>query len=420
MGGVRSYGATDDSATASDQYAAASSLGNGSVHGEENEPQDQSNTARRKLKQFYERNFGLFLVFLAQTCGSAMNTAAKLLATGYETKFHALQIIFVRMSCTTVLSCLYIWYNKIPRSRGVTGLLILRGFAGFVGLFGLYYSLSWLEFADATVIAFLIPTMTALVCWIWLKEPYTLKEALAGLLAFTGVLFVARPPWLFPSVPLDPISGRPTEPRSDPSSDSLSSLAIGMLGVQPPTLPPVSAEQRTVAILLAVLGTFAASIAYATIRVIGKRAHSLVSVTYFAFLSTAGSAFIIFVHPDLKFVMPESLGQWGLIAVIGFAGFALQFLLTEGLQREKGGRATNLTYLQLVFALLVERIIWGTTPPIESLFGAVLIIVAAVWVSLQKNAEKKEVKAVDEERSLLGDDQEQVEDRRRSVVSMDN
>lgn len=67
-----------------------------------------------------------------------MSTAAKLLATGYETKFHALQIIFVRMSCTTVLSCLYIWYNKIPRSRGVTGLLILRGTAGFVGLFGLY------------------------------------------------------------------------------------------------------------------------------------------------------------------------------------------------------------------------------------------------------------------------------------------
>lgn len=67
-----------------------------------------------------------------------MSTAAKLLATGYETKFHALQIIFIRMSCTTILSCLYVWYNKIPRSHNVTGLLILRGTAGFIGLFGLY------------------------------------------------------------------------------------------------------------------------------------------------------------------------------------------------------------------------------------------------------------------------------------------
>ena len=261
--------------------------------------------------------------------------------------------------------------------------------------------------------------MTALVCWAWLREPYTIKEALAGLIAFTGVLFVARPPWLFPGKPVDPITGEPSKAPENPDSNSLSVLAFGMMGEKGPALPSVSAEQRTLAILLAILGTFGASTAYATIRVIGKRAHSLISVTYFAFLSTVGSAFIILVHPDLKFVMPENLTQWGLLAIIGLAGFALQFLLTEGLQREKGGRATNLTYLQLVFALLIERIIWGTTPPVESLFGAMLIIGAAVWVSLQKNAEKG-IKATDEESSLLGDDQNEEIDRRRSVVSMDN
>lgn len=278
-------------------------------------------------------------------------------------------------------------------------------------------SLSWLEFADATVITFIVPTMTALVCWVWLREPYTLKEALAGLIAFTGVLFVARPPWLFPNAPLDPISGEPSEPVENPGSDSLSVLTFGILSSNP-SLPPVSAEQRTIAILLAVLGTFGASTAYATIRVIGKRAHSLISVTYFAFLSTIGSALIILIHPDLHFVWPEDLGQWGLISIIGLTGFALQFLLTEGLQREKGGRATNLTYLQLVFALVVERIIWGTTPPVESLFGAMLIIGAAVWVSLQKNAEKG-IKVADEESSLLGgDDHDEIGARRRSGVSV--
>jgi drug/metabolite transporter (DMT)-like permease len=105
--------------------------------------------------------------------------------------------------------------------------------------------------------------------------------------------------------------------------------------------------------------------------------------------------------------MPKTLGQWGLIAIIGLFGFLLQFLLTEGLQREKGGRATNLTYLQLVFALVVEKVIWGTTPPVESLVGAVLIIGAAIAVSLQRGggkAEKKAEVANDEERGLLEDD----------------
>lgn len=100
---------------------------------------------KQKLKTFYDRNFGLVLVFLAQTCGSIMNTAAKLLATGYETKFHAMQVIFIRMSCTTVLGMAYMAYNRTPDfplgQKGIRGLLILRGTCGFVGLFGLYCTL---------------------------------------------------------------------------------------------------------------------------------------------------------------------------------------------------------------------------------------------------------------------------------------
>lgn len=97
---------------------------------------------KHSLKAFYDRNFGLVLVFLAQTCGSVMNTAAKLLATGYETKFHAMQIIFIRMLCTTVLGMAYMAWNRTPDfplgKSGIRGLLMLRGFCGFVGLFGLY------------------------------------------------------------------------------------------------------------------------------------------------------------------------------------------------------------------------------------------------------------------------------------------
>ncbi|KAG9191830.1 hypothetical protein G6011_10564 [Alternaria panax] len=341
------------------------------------------------LRVFYDRNFGLFLVFLAQTCGSIMNTAAKLLANDPSIKFHALQIIFIRMLCTTVICSIYSWYHAVPDfpfgQKGIKRLLVLRGTAGFVGLFGLYYSLSWLEFSDATVITFLVPTMTAIVCFVWLREPFTWKEALCSFIAFCGVLFVARPPWLFPSSHMDP--------AVDGSDEKV-------------PLPPITAEQRTLAILIAIVGTFGASTAYATIRVIGKRAHSLISVNYFSLIATIASFVLIMAHPSLHFVMPKTPSQWGLIAIIGLFGFLLQFLLTEGLQREKGGRATNLTYLQLVFALVVEKLVWGTTPPVESLVGAVLIVGAAIAVSLQKAGGKnKKVKVVnDEERRLLQED----------------
>lgn len=224
---------------------------------------------------------------------------------------------------------------------------------------------------------------------------------MAGMIAFAGVLFVARPPWLFPSHPVDPISGEPV-----PVADGVNIYAALKDAASE---SPISPAKRTVATLIAIMGALGASTAYATIRVIGKRAHSLISVNYFAAIATVGSAAIILVHPDLHFVIPETYGQWGLIAIIGLTGFLLQFLLTEGLQREKGGRATNLTYLQLVFALIVERVIWGTTPPVESFVGAALIISAAIWVTLQRNAavtEQQKTRTPDEESSLLGNEQE--------------
>ena len=54
----------------------------------------------------------------------------------------ARQILFARMSITIVLSCLYMWYTKVPHfpfgDGKVRGLLVARGMAGFFGVYGLY------------------------------------------------------------------------------------------------------------------------------------------------------------------------------------------------------------------------------------------------------------------------------------------
>ncbi|KAI2785578.1 hypothetical protein F4815DRAFT_453250 [Daldinia loculata] len=359
---------------------------------------EQHQTVWKKLKGFYERNIGLFFVFLAQVFASLMTMTTRLLETGFETKFHALQIIFVRMLATAILGSLYMWYKKVPDfplgRRDIRGLLVLRGLAGFTGLFCSYYSLSYLNISDATVISFLVPTMTAFICFIALREPFTVKEAIAGLIAFAGVLFIARPTFLFPQ-----------HGSHEPELNGMRLFMVDQPKGIVPSVPATPAE-RSIAALLAVIGTLGAAAAYSTIRVIGKRAHSLVSVNYFAVLATVGSFVIILVVPGLHFEIPQNVTQWTLLVAIGIAGFLLQFLLTEGLQREKAGRATNLIYTQMVFALILERVVWGTTPPVESLFGSALIIGSAIWVSLQKSKTATEHKAlvVDEERSLLGAD----------------
>ncbi|EGX91706.1 hypothetical protein CCM_05864 [Cordyceps militaris CM01] len=383
-----------DTAAQQDARSTAPHDGNGSASPiADDAAADQPTTFWRRTTAFYHDNIGLFFVFVAQIFASIMAMTTRLLETGFDTKFHALQVIFVRMIVTAGIGSAYMWYKQVPDfplgPPGLRRLLVLRGAAGTVGLFGLYYSLSFLDISDSTVITFLVPTLTSFVCWVALKEPFTAVEGIAGIIALTGVLFIARPSFLVSHLPF----GHPH------ANHSVHALDGG--GIFKPV--PATPAERSFAVVLAVAGTFAASTAYATIRVIGTRVHSLVSVNYFAVTATVLSAAVLLVHPDIGFQTPRSLPQWLLLLSIGLSGFLLQVLLTEGLQRERAGRATNMIYTQLVTALVIERVVWGTTPPLESFIGSALIVGAAVWVGLQKKMPQPERKkpAPDEETSLL-------------------
>ena len=64
-----------------------------------------------------------------------MNLSARLLELDGE-GMHPFQILFFRMSITTVCSILYMWYTKVPHfplgAKEVRGLLVARGLSGFV------------------------------------------------------------------------------------------------------------------------------------------------------------------------------------------------------------------------------------------------------------------------------------------------
>ena len=73
-----------------------------------------------------------------------MGLATRFLATSLPSgrKFHALQILLVRMSITMVCCLLWMRIAKVPHNplgrRDVRRLLVLRGGGGFFGVFGLY------------------------------------------------------------------------------------------------------------------------------------------------------------------------------------------------------------------------------------------------------------------------------------------
>lgn len=153
----------------------------------------------------------------------------------------------------------------------------------------------------------------------------------------------------------------------------------------------------------------------------GNRAHALFSVNYFAFIAAVGSAAALIVIPGIDFVMPHDAKEWILLVAMGLFGFALQFLLTAGLQLDKSPKATAMLYVQVIFALGFDFGIWGVIPGGWSLFGGAIVVASTLWSALQKSPAPKEVPAkktvVDEETALLGAQTEDGEARRENETA---
>ncbi|KFY80796.1 hypothetical protein V499_00378 [Pseudogymnoascus sp. VKM F-103] len=352
-------------------------------------------------KSTWNNNKGLIFIILAQAIASSMDAIVRFLQQG-EHKMHPFQIIFARMGTTFVLSSLYMWWTKVPDfplgRADVRGWLVVRALFGFFGLFCLYYSVHYLPLAEATVFRFLVPIVTAWACSIFLGEIFSSRDLLAGVVALVGVIFIAHPSSLFGPAANDNI------PR-------------------PSDIDHVSPAQRLLAITASLLGVLGASGAYTMIRVIGTRAHALISVNYFAVLGTFGSAAALLAVPGMSFTMPRGTREWVLMVLLGVLGFALQFLLTAGLQLDRSSKATSMLYTQVLFALSFDFAIWGVLPGGWSLFGGAIVIASTLWSALSKPSKHAAAPAktvvVDEESALLGaqrgEDADQTPQRKATV-----
>lgn len=238
-------------------------------------------------------------------------------------------------------------------------------------------SVHYLPLAEVTVFRFIVPIVTAWACSVFLGQIFTRKELIAGLIALIGVVMIARPRSIF-------------------------GPADGIIKANDTEVTPA---QRFFAIIIALVSVIGASGAYTTIRVIGDRAHALVSVSYFAGLSMLGSTVALVVIPGISFTMPHGPREWILLLTLGIFGFGLQFLLTAGLQLDRSSKATSMMYTQVLFALSFDWAIWGVLPGGWSIFGGSVIIASTLWSALQKTEKNGgvKVKEVDEETALLVD-----------------
>jgi len=251
------------------------------------------------------------------------------------------EIVFARSLVVAMLCWATLRHAGLDARGTRRRLLVVRGVLGFIALSCFYYAVIHLPLADATVIQYTNPAFTALLAVPLLHEKLRVREFGWVFASLAGVVLMTRPALLFGGAA-----------RLDPF-----------------------------AVTVGVAGALFSAAAYVTVRKLGETEHALVIVLYFATLSVVGSAVPVALNP----VIPRP-GELALLAAVGVTTHAGQLLVTKGLSLERAGRATAISYVQVLFAAGWGALVFGTIPDVWAFLGALLVAAGVIGIANEKGA----------------------------------
>ena len=279
------------------------------------------------------RGGGLRYMVATAFCFSVMSLMVKLLGKTLPTG----EIVFVRCAVSLVLSYLMVRAAGIPMWGNRKFFLVLRGLAGFCALFCFFHAVTKLPLADVTVIHFTNPVFTAILAAAFLGEPMGKRELVGLPLCLVGVALVAQPSFLF--------------------GEGARNLDM-------------------TAVAVALGAAIFSSVAYTTVRGLRGSDDPLVVVFYFPLVATPASVPFMFGNA----LWPNPL-EWLLLVAVGVVTQVGQIFLTKGLHLERAGRATSMSYVQVIFAATWGFLFFREVPNSLSIVGAMLILMGMLLAS---------------------------------------
>lgn len=289
---------------------------------------------------------GLFYAFLSTVFFSIIALLVKTIEG-----LHAIEISAIRCFFQMLFVAPLLIYHKTgflgPRDKRIY--LVLRGFIGSNAMILLFYAVQQMPLADATVIMFSNPVFTSVLAWIFLKERCTIWDCVFTVFTLTGVILIARPPFIFGKH----LSGI----ESNYSNHIKGAVA-------------------------AFAGAIGAACTIVVLRKIGKSVHYYLSVWYYAVIGLIECIITVSVLGEWK-IPSCGRDRWMLmlIAVLGIAG---QSFLTKALQIEKAGPVALMRTVDVVLAFIFQFIFFDRAPTWWSLGGALCVVASTSGIALRK------------------------------------
>jgi drug/metabolite transporter (DMT)-like permease len=271
---------------------------------------------------------GIALRLGATTCFAFMAAAIKL---GYEAGASTVELAFYRFAFGLPPLLLWIalsgnygaWRTRRPAGHG------WRALVGLSTMILAFSALFYLPLAEATTIGFAAPLFSVMLSALVLKEQVGRHRWGAVIAGFLGVLVVMRP-----------------------EGSDLPGLGLA----------------------LAVAAAFGVGVITITIRQIGRTEHPQTTVLWFTLLSMLALGTLMPFH-----ARAHDLKGWLIFAALGaFGGFG-QLFLTASLRYAPVSVVVPFDYTQLLWAVLLGWLLFGSAPPETTWAGASIIILAGLY-----------------------------------------
>ncbi len=248
-----------------------------------------------------------------------------------------LEIVAARALISAGLSYLDIKRKGISPWGHDKALLTARGLIGTLALMCVFYAVTTLPLAEATLLQYLNPVFTSVLAFVFIKETIQRSTVVCIVLSLTGLLLMVQPAFLFGAF---------------------------ALSTAPLPLPGVGA---------ALLGALGSGAAYVLIRRLSGTEDPSVIIFYFPFIALPVACLLL----GDGFVMPTGWA-WILLLLVGIFTQVAQYGLTRAMQTEDASKATAYSYVQVIFAAILGWMLFDEIPTANTLLGALFIIGGAL------------------------------------------
>lgn len=300
----------------------------------------------KEIVNALDKRFGLVLVLVTAFCFALVSSVVKLVLDTIN-PFQAISMIVPIMAIGSVLLgiCQRI---PVPRDFRCYIWLSLSGISLSVNFVFFVLSITHINVADTTTILYTSLISVGILSWMILREPLRPFDFLFALLAFIGVVFVARPPFIF---------------GSDDSGEEISDNST-LLGI-----------------LFALIAAFSISFQYILIRkqsLLGI--HTLFSMFFNSTVVVIVSVIAaVIVNDWTKPTLQDCL----YIFLTGFGNLLGQTALYFALKDVSATVVTIMLTLEIVFSFLFQFLILGVSAVWSSYVGAAFVIGACIGVTIK-------------------------------------